>query len=298
MKKRTKRTPPPGLAMYTTFAWKKAMNDEQLGAIPAISKFCKTLIVAVPSRFEVPNLDEHAGGEAVKRALAWGMKAILMRKLTPTFRTKMTRYWRPYWSQYTDPIVFRDHGFFAAALGSVRAEAELLYASSGLYCEPHNAPMKEWKRSPMSMPERRAIARAGRRAVNFAGPADYMLPHGSRDSRRSSWPFSVLAPHWLGGRILGNGMYKRKDGEFHDRSNPPRAYKRTDVNPGLWVAGTNTPQKTMWTAKAVLEWMNGPGWAQWRKDHPGTEWPWVYWSQGRKPGAITRIVELFAEAAK
>lgn len=295
MKKRTRRTPPPGLAMYMTFAWHDVLNDEQLRVIPAISKFCNTLIVVVPSRFEVSNLDDHAGGEAIKRALAWGMKAILMRKLTPTFRTKMTRYWRRYWSQYTDPKVFRDHGFLAAALASVRAEAELLYASSGLYCETHNPPMKKWKRRPMPASERRAITLAGRRAVEIAGRAEYMLPHGSRDRRRSSWPFSELAPHWLGGRILGNGMYKRKDGKFDDKSNPPLGYSR-DVNPGLWVAGTNTPQKTMWSPKAVLEWMNGPGWVQWRKGHPGTEWPWVYWSQGRKPGTITRIVELFAEA--
>jgi hypothetical protein len=150
----------------------------------------------------------------------------------------------------------------------------------------------------MDSRERRAIALAGRRAVDIAGPAEYMLPNGSSDPRRSSWPFSVLAPHWTGGRILGNGTYRRRDGELYNKSHPPLGFARPDVNPGLWVAGTNTPQPTMWTPKAVLEWMNGPGWVQWCKDHPDTEWPWAYWSQGRTPGAITRIVELFAEAAK
>lgn len=276
-------------AIYLTATWNKRRNKEQAMALPALAKFFDTAIVAVPSMWEVPDLEEHAAGRVILSAYHEGMKVIILPKATPTFERKMTKGSRHLWPMLTNPKIFRDHGFWAANLAWAHALAAQYYAESGLYCEPHAREFDKWTETKMSATERQEIWMACRQALEIVEPVDWMLPYGSMDRRRYSWPFAAVVGKR--GRILGSGTYKRKDRKFYDKARPPVGYDRSSiVNSGFWAMPTKTG-RIFWSPSAVVEWERKE-WKAYAKAHPEAVLYWVYWSTG-----IIRLAEMFAELA-
>jgi hypothetical protein len=276
--------------MYLTLSRNKAANARQLVAIPDIVEVFERVVIVAPCVYEVPKIGGPAY-RAVDLALDRRLKVTLMRKVTPTKEKWMTKPWRPKWDEFTSPRILRRRDFLATALANVRAEAAALGVKSGLYLEPHSEFLKLWKAMPLYMSERRMIAAACRRAVEVAGPVDYMLPWGGGSPAHYGYAFAKLVGE--SGQILGNGTYYLKDGKFRDKSNPPPRYGRQNVSPGCFVVPSrSTRQRKYWTPAMVLTWIRDGGWAEHLKKYPKAEGVWVY-----PGGHVGPVAKMFAEVA-
>ena len=274
----------PLLTMYLTFSGNKKKDAQQIAAIPTIAKTFKTVIMTALSWYEWPDLDEHAIGEALQLAEDHGLKRILHRKVTPTWKGLMTREWRSQWPRFTDPRIFREDSFIATAIARVRAEAKNYGASSGLYWEPHSRLLNTWKRNPVLTRERRAIASACARAVSVAGSVDFISPWGSRSDTHFSYAFgnSVASS----GQILGTGTYYLKNGEYYENTR----HVLPNISPGFSVLPFYSPKPKHWSPKLVMEWIRSGGWTEYLKLHPKAEGLWIYPSVYVGP-----VAKLFAE---
>lgn len=256
--------------MYLTYRHNETRNKEQTKALIAIAKYFDGIIMAVPPRFEAPDLRLHAVGDAIKRAKDYGLSVGILQRPWPSWKGSMVRACRSMFDRLTNPDIMEDALNWAAAIAHVKNEALILGVDSGLYCETEAARLRRFKAAPMDDSQRARIRAAIEAATSIEGRVKFMLPLGASDPLSYMYAFTDVA-----GMAVNGGTYKRSRGNYRDKT--PLERRVAAVLPVFWAVASTTHQPIYWTPATIREW-EIKAWTDYVKEHKEATGYGVYWT--------------------